>query len=233
MNASTKPDRRVATRKSTASASEGPKRPRRTQAERREDSERRLLEAALSIVARNGTVRLTLADVGTEAGFSRGLATHRFGSKAGLLRALAAHITERFFKQIRAAPPRKAGLDSIRGHISVYFGRPPKDLYTTRALLSMLTEGLLQGAEIQQDMAAHARATEKFFEHHLRVALRKGEVRPDVDPKTDAVLLMGTLRGVMLQELLKESPSLHKVRDRILAVIDHAWALKPASPKRR
>ncbi|CAN0427695.1 unnamed protein product, partial [Phaeothamnion confervicola] len=69
---------------------------RRTQTERREEAERRLLDAALAIVARTGTVRLTLAEVGEAAGYSRGLPAHRFGSKAGLLRALVAHIHARF-----------------------------------------------------------------------------------------------------------------------------------------
>jgi len=63
--------------------------PRRTQAARREEAERRLLEAALGVVARRGSVRMTLAEVGEAAGYSRGLPAHRFGSKAGLLRARA------------------------------------------------------------------------------------------------------------------------------------------------
>ena len=90
---------------------------RRTQTERREEAERRLLDAALAIVARTGTVRLTLAEVGEAAGYSRGLPAHRFGSKAGLLRALVAHIHERFQDQLQAAPARQPGLDAIRGNI--------------------------------------------------------------------------------------------------------------------
>src|SRR5699024_4887137 len=64
---------------------------RRTQAERRQEAEKRLLDAALEVVARRGSVRMTLAEVGEVAGYSRGLAAHRFGNKAGLLRALVAH----------------------------------------------------------------------------------------------------------------------------------------------
>lgn len=205
---------------------------RRTQIERREDSERRLLEAALTIVARTGTMRLTLAEVGAEAGYSRGLATHRFGSKAGLLRALAAHINASFHAQMQAAPPRKDGLDAIRGHIVVYFGRTGQSWTTTRALLVMMTEGLIHGAEIQRDMAVHTQEAVKFFEHHIRIGQRKGEIRADVNPGTDAVLLLGTLRGVMLQALLEESFNLRKVRDRLLAIVDRTLAQGPAAAGR-
>ena len=63
--------------------------PRRSHAQRREESERRMLDAALAIVARRGTVRMTLAEVGEAAGYSRGLPAHHIGSKAGLVQALA------------------------------------------------------------------------------------------------------------------------------------------------
>ena len=53
---------------------------RRSHAERREEAERRLLEAAMEIVAKRGTVRMTLAEVGEAAGYSRGLPAHRFGN---------------------------------------------------------------------------------------------------------------------------------------------------------
>jgi AcrR family transcriptional regulator len=87
----------------------GPRPRRRTQAERREQAERRLLDAALAVVARRGSVRMTLAEVGEAAGYSRGLPAHRFGSKAGLLRALAAHIGELFRSQREAGPQRAKG----------------------------------------------------------------------------------------------------------------------------
>ena len=53
---------------------------RRTHAQRREQAEQRLLEAALGIVAQRGSIRMTLAEIGEAAGYSRGLPAHRFGS---------------------------------------------------------------------------------------------------------------------------------------------------------
>ena len=195
---------------------------RRTQTQRREEAEQRLLDAALAIVARTGSVRLTLAGVGTAAGYSRGLATHRFGSKAGLLRALAAHITARFQAQIRAAPRRKPGLDALRGSIAVYFGRSDQHWTTTRALLVMMTEGLMDDAELRTDMAAYNRQALVFFETEIGHGMAAGEIRSDTDPAAAAVMLLGALRGVMLQSLLDSSISLNKVRDSLLAVVDRA-----------
>src|SRR5579864_4693574 len=58
---------------------------RQTQAERRQNSETRILNAALRVIAQRGVTRMTLAEVGERAGYSRGLPAHLFGTKANLL----------------------------------------------------------------------------------------------------------------------------------------------------
>ena len=52
---------------------------RRTQAERRAESDDRLLEAAAAIIAEEGYMAATLERVGERAGFSRGLASRKYG----------------------------------------------------------------------------------------------------------------------------------------------------------
>lgn len=197
-----------------------PRLPARTQAQRREVAERKLLEAALSIVARRGSVRMTLAEVGEAAGYSRGLPAHRFGSKAGLLRALAAYIGERFRAQREAAPARAPGLDSIRGSISVYFSRADQNWTSTRALLVMMTEGFMEGSELRENVMAYNRSARSYFEQHIQIGIDNGEIPADADPTTSAVILLGAMRGVMLQWLSDNDIDLIKVRDRMLAIVD-------------
>jgi len=61
---------------------------RLTQAERTEISDLAMLEAATDIILDVGTQNMTLKDVGEKAGFSRSLASLRFGSKEGLFTGL-------------------------------------------------------------------------------------------------------------------------------------------------
>jgi AcrR family transcriptional regulator len=202
-------------------AAVGPaKPPRRTQAARREEAERRLLDAALVVVARRGSVRMTLAEVGEAAGYSRGLPAQRFGSKSGLLRALAGHIGGLFRAQREAAPQRAPGLDAIRGGISVYFSRTDQSWTSTRALLVMMTEGFMEGSELRENVMAYNRSALSFFEHHIRIGIESGEIAADADPKTTAVILLGALRGVMLQWLSDNEIDLIQVRDRMLVIVD-------------
>ena len=166
---------RAPARKPTAAA-----RPvRRTHAQRREQAEQRLLEAALAIVAQRGSIRMTLAEIGEAAGYSRGLPAHRFGSKAGLLRSLVAYIGERFKAEREAWPKRAPGLDAIRGTISIYFSRKGPGWTTTRALLVMMTEGFMASSALRADIADYNRAALAYFENHIRygIASRRDRAR--------------------------------------------------------
>lgn len=193
---------------------------RRTQAERREVAEQKLLESALEIVARRGSVRMTLAEVGEAAGYSRGLPAQRFGSKAGLLRALAANIGMRFTAQLREGPDRKPGLDTIRGNVTVYFNRVDRSWTTTRALLVMMTEGFMEDSELRDLIVTYNRSALGFLEEHIRIGIENGEISPDIDPRATAVLLLGALRGVLLQWLVDNEIELAKVCEAMLSGID-------------
>src|SRR3954451_4887818 len=64
---------------------DGP-RGRRTQRERREATERKVLAIATALIAQHGSRALTLAAVGEAAGYSQGTVSHHFGSRENLLR---------------------------------------------------------------------------------------------------------------------------------------------------
>ena len=222
---------------------------RRSQTERREEAEHRLLEAALEIVARRGSVRMTLAEVGEAAGYSRGLPAHRFGSKAGLVHALAGYIGERFGQQREQGPKPEPGLDAILGNIHFYFNlarapsraaaarragapaeaRPvahpvaqPGNAFTaTRALLVMMTESCMEpNADLRAEVAAYNCTALAWFEQHIRIGIERGQIAADNDPAITAVILLGAMRGVLLQWLVDDRIPLTSVRDRLLVIAD-------------
>ena len=76
---------------------------RRSQAERRAESEQRLLDAAAEIIATEGYLAATLERVGERAGFSRGLASRKYGSKDGLIEAVIWRVSANVHEQADAA----------------------------------------------------------------------------------------------------------------------------------
>ena len=228
----------------TGRPSPAPRPPRRSHAQRREESERRMLDAALAIVARRGTLRMTLAEVGEAAGYSRGLPAHRFGSKAGLLQALAGYIGERFGQQRARGARPAAGLAAILGNIHFYFSRRGGAWTATRALMVMMSEVCMappaqpatdppaapaaakHDAGLRADVAAYNRSALAWFEQHLRTGMAQGEIAADTDPALTAVILLGAMRGVMQQWLVDGQIKLPAARDRLLQWV--AQVLRPA-----
>jgi len=202
---------------------------RRTQTERRADAEHRLLEAARVIVARKGWVGMTLAEVGEEAGYSRGLAAHHFGSKAGLLRALAAYVNRNFMTLVEVELPRRQpGLDALLGFIGVYLGRSDSEWTNTRALLALMAEAVTEDAETREILADYNRSVQDYLVAHISTAITAGDIRATVDASATAALIVATLRGLMLQHLLDpQCVDLAAVQRQMLDFVEAALAAAP------
>src|SRR6185437_14241745 len=91
----------------------GVKMRRLTQAERTELSDRRMLEAAIRLIVERGISRTKLTDVGVQAGYSRGLAAMRFGTKAGLLSQVVRFTLSNWIAQAQRTVGSKTGLAAV------------------------------------------------------------------------------------------------------------------------
>ena len=177
--------------------------PTRTQFERRSEAEAALLATARQIVARKGWAGTTLAEVGEAAGYSRGLAGHYFGNKAGLLRAITLQINNSLMAELKMAPSAPPGLQAILSFISVYLGRRDSKWTNTRTLLLLLTEALLDDSANADQMVNFNASMFAHLEENIRVGIEKGEIDKSVSPGVGAEFIVGTLRGMMLQRLVK------------------------------
>ena len=175
----------------------------RTQVERRAEAEARLLATARKLIAHRGWAGTTLADVGEAAGYSRGLAGHYFGSKAGLLRAITEQINNSMMEEVRRAPPSESGLGAILSFIAVYLGRKDPEWTNTRSLLNLMTHALLEGSEHADLMVNFNASMFKYIEDNIRIGIQRGEIDKEISPPIAAEFVIGTLRGMMLQRLVK------------------------------
>ena len=176
---------------------------KRTQADRRLNAESRLLTAARELIATRGWAGTTLAQVGEQAGFSRGLAAHYFGGKSGLLRAITQQINNSLMLELQKAPPVQEGLEAILLFVSVYLSRKDKKWTNTRTLLLLMTEALLEGSENVDQMVNFNIMMFKYLEHNIRCGIAKGEIDKSVSPTVGAEFIVGILRGMMLQRLVR------------------------------
>jgi AcrR family transcriptional regulator len=170
--------------------------------------------------------------VGEAAGYSRGLAAHRFGSKAGLVQALAGYIGEQFGQQRARGAALQPGLEAIIGNIRFYFGRRGGAWTSSRAVLVLMNESVIETAPVLRPvLAAYNRSALAWFEQHIATGIERGEIAADNDPHITAVILLGAMRGVMQQWLVDAKLPVQAVRDRLLAVVERVLrATEPSGP---
>lgn len=173
---------------------------RRTQRERRETSHRRMLDAAVKLIERQGSSRTTLAQIGELSGYSYGLVSHRFGSKEALVRAVTRQIQSSFARHEMGEVGRLSGLNALTTVAQRYVRAAASR--NRNALYVLIGEALGPVPEIRSEMAAADRIFRLAMRVFIEQGIKAGEIRADIDPDAQAALLIGTLRGLAIQRLL-------------------------------
>ena len=207
----------------------------RPQAERRAQSERRLLDAATQLIAEQGFAKTTLAQIGAKAGYSRGLVNERFGSKGELVRVLADEF-QTYFQYDRLVPAlaHQHGLEALLITIDTYLDSVVKSEHLGRAYYELLGESIGLVPEIHETFVEADRLLRAAIERTIDSAIRAGEIPADVDAKAFAVFIVGILRGTVMQWLLDPTGfDLGAVRGVIRRTFETAFRAKPARRARR
>lgn len=166
---------------------------RRTQAERRATTRQRVLDAAATLVAAQGTRAVSLAAVGEAAGYSRGIVNHHFGTKVGLLEALIEHVA-----QFDAPTDAPTGLGRLLEFVRAYLGGMRERTPRSEAFLQLWADS----AGTEPSLAALFAERDTWFRgvlaQHISDGVADGSVRADVHPQHAALAIIGQLRGTAM-----------------------------------
>ncbi|MEL7024906.1 MAG: helix-turn-helix domain-containing protein [Pseudomonadota bacterium] len=168
----------------------------KTQAERVAASDKALLEAAMTLILERGMDGTTLAAIGERAGYSRGLATYRFGSKAGLFQEVSSTIQRHWSEFLQAAVGDASGIDALCGAATAFHefvNRFPQEI----RVLHILYYG---GAGPNSDVRGLAK---QAFSRQVADAERwvedgraAGHIRADVDSRAVAAQYVAHIAGL-------------------------------------
>jgi AcrR family transcriptional regulator len=189
---------------------------RRTQEERRTEAERRLVYAAAELVGEIGPSRVTLANVGERAGYSRGLATHHFGSKSALMQRLVDAVTHQFREALIEQSRSDSPMDELRALIDIYF-KVMADLQpVNRARLVLWADAVTTPSDdVRPAMVQADREFREEIEKRIRLGVAAGQLPRSVDGHGLAAVIIAMLRGVALQSLIDDQVDLDAARGEI------------------
>ncbi len=201
------------------SLTETPSKIRRSQAERRDESERRLIEAAAGLVVEQGIGAATFANIGERAGYSRGLVTQRFGSKQGLIEAMIERLQLRIGALLEdRGIEGMSGLDQVLANVDVFLAALERD-GELRAYFVLLASAVADVSELRAPFAAAHKRVEQSYEALFRQGQAEGVVKPDLDAAAAALMTGALLFGLSMQLLLDPDMDLGPIRETSLATL--------------
>lgn len=185
---------------------------RRTQAERRDLSERLLVEATLAVVAERGVAGATFEAIGQTAGVSRGLATQRFGSKQGLIDAVIDYLHTRRDEVLAAdhvaeMPGLNAVLHYVGSHLnSLDAGAGGK------AYFMLLAGAVADASQMRAAFAASHDRVRAWLADAVERGHADGSIRQAIDANAAALMVGSLLLGISMQWLVDPDTDIEPIR---------------------
>lgn len=175
---------------------------RRRQAERTALSDRLLTEAAIELMVQHGIQGTTLQAVGERAGYSRGLATHRFGSKSGLFAKVLHVASADWLVRVQKAVGTRVGIDALCAATDAaeeFFRERPNEV---RAMYMLWFLSIDPSADYQSNIANVHRAQRRDVANWVKAGQKAGQVAAELDPARVAEQYCGTMAGIAYQWLV-------------------------------
>jgi AcrR family transcriptional regulator len=172
-------------------------RPRNLHQHRSAESSRLMLEAAAKLIVEVGYHKMTLAAIGEQAGYSRGLATMRFGSKAALVQKLVEFTTTGWYD--RRALSRAAEICGYDAAVLLLDGisqQAADDPARIRTVYSLMFEALGPHPELREYFVAFHRQLHSDVHVVIARGIRDGSIDHSLDPHLEADFIIANLRGV-------------------------------------
>jgi AcrR family transcriptional regulator len=168
----------------------------RTQAQRSAISDKAMLDAAIDLILEHGTDKTTLAAIGERAGYSRGLATYRFGSKAGLFDTVCKSISRSWLDYLKEGVGDKAGIDAMCAALDSFFRFVSDSPREARVLQILYCAAASPKSEFRQTSAnIHQRQQDDVIAW-VRAGQKVGSVRASVDPQSVAAQYIAYISGM-------------------------------------
>ncbi len=173
------------------------------QQQRSDTSTRRLLEAAGELISESGYAGMTLAAVGERAGYSRGIVTIKFGSKANLMAAVVARITKGWsHKRWLPLIEDQNGLDGFLSLVKAISDEFERDTKGVKLLYALMFEAAQSNEELRQEFIEFHRSYRADLAVILRRGIEDGSIRPDIGVEDEAAAVVSGLRGIGYQWIL-------------------------------
>jgi AcrR family transcriptional regulator len=197
---------------------------RRTQAQRRAESERNILQAAAELIAEQGVGAATLEKVGARAGYSRGLATQKYGSKQGLIEALIAHLHARLEALLHESHVEQMnGMDAVMAFTNILL-RELADDEEVRAYFMLMAGAVSDRSPVRAAFAASHDNVGQRLQSLLARGQSDGSIHASLNVEAAATFIGSTILGLSTQHLVDPAMDLARLSEATMVTLRRSLA---------
>ena len=188
--------------KAEGDRSRGGKQRRLTQAERTALSDTRMFNAAMMLISEHGANRTTLKDICEQAGYSRGLANYRFGSKEVFLQELLKHFNRAWVDQLSSYTDGRSGLDAFLHAVDALEHFLSEYHRYMRGGYIIWYESIGGDNEVRRQLKRNHEAYRRDVKLWLQQGVAEGTVLASVDAENFATFYCSFVFGTIYQWLV-------------------------------
>lgn len=179
-----------------------PRARRRTQAERTALSDSRMFDAAMQLIVEQGTHATTLKAVGERAGYSRGLASSRFGSKDALFGQLVLHFNTQWTRELANKVGTRGGAQACLAALQAVEGFLASHSRYMQAMYILWFESISSHNDVRSHLAAYHEIYRSDLAHWVEEGIANGEIDASVDADSYAFGFCSFIFGTIYQWLV-------------------------------
>jgi len=165
-------------------------------------AESKMVSAAIELLNTAGIQGTTLVAIGVSAGYSRGLATHHFGSKAGLFRSVLKRVSAAWNEELVRSLRGKTGLQAITTAIDSHLAHSLSHPEYIRAQNILWGAAMDPSSEFKPNVAEFMRIQRESVAAWINGGKALGEIEQNINADRVAEQFYGGLIGITSQWLV-------------------------------
>lgn len=185
------------------------------------------MQAALDLAKEKGVGATTFSAIGERAGYSRGLASQHFGSKAGLIEAVIENLHAEMENAVRSIveDETRAGLAALDEYIAAYFSSM-QGANAYRAYFTFLSGAVAERSDLLGLFAASHERVKEGIADLIDQGRRDGTIETSSNPEAGALMLGSMLMGVSIQSLIDPAFDLGEMERQARAMVSARFAAR-------
>jgi len=203
---------------------------RRSQEERTARSDQLMTQAAIALLIERGVQGTTLAAIGERAGYSRGLVTHRFGSKAGLLAQVHDSIAACWIRRVQAEVGKAVGTTALERVVDALYRFIAEAPDAMRAMCILRFATIDPASEYRSNVAKVHRAQRRDVQRWIEAGQLAGNIPRSVKSDLAAELFCAAGDGVVCRWMVNPDLPMKALHEELRVGI--VRSLAATTPKR-